>query len=480
MEKTSQRRKRLEEMPRETQENVKDFFTKNPNVGVYETVDPATRKKILYTKNPDGTIEVFDSREAWKIKKSSLREIRAKRRLKKGLRNIQRKGVYDYTKLSDEELKQSEQKLKKELDTRKKLKEIKLKPTEEDKLREIKLKPITGNLDPKIDRELVALLCPECAEEMKKLGIKRIGMKALFGDKWTTKPYGWTQKSLESFWKSIGGSVTKCIEKAKKFTDDPAAFCASLKDRVRGTTYWRGPKSKKKGSMNETNISKVRNILAINLKGQKEKYISWDYDSVLKELVNTFGKEYEDELRKSLKLDEGRYSNYGHAGSFTYNGEEYNLISSEEEAERIAFDLVVNDLEENLDLFNKDWVLGWVDEDKYLNDIRSDIEEMVEESPESYTAFIDDEEPAEGDEYSEEQKERMVEEYLEDIRNQGVVNWLEGLGYSGKDLSDHLSSYLPIRDMAEDAIRLDGWAYFLSLYDGNYETTPNGLVYFRE
>jgi len=65
--------------------------------------------------------------------------------------------------------------------------------------------------------------------------------------KWSTLPKGWTKKSAESFWNSIGGSVTKCREKLKdaKEIDDTGAFCASLKDYAQGEGWRKGPRKKK-------------------------------------------------------------------------------------------------------------------------------------------------------------------------------------------------------------------------------------------
>ena len=60
------------------------------------------------------------------------------------------------------------------------------------------------------------------------------------GAGWKGLPRGWTRESLESFWESIGGSVTECIKKMKGKVSDPASYCASLKDMIEGTTYWRG------------------------------------------------------------------------------------------------------------------------------------------------------------------------------------------------------------------------------------------------
>jgi hypothetical protein len=53
---------------------------------------------------------------------------------------------------------------------------------------------------------------------------------------WENLPRGWTEKSLKSFWNSLGGKgehkVTKCIEKMEDKVDNPGAFCASLERRI--------------------------------------------------------------------------------------------------------------------------------------------------------------------------------------------------------------------------------------------------------
>jgi len=167
MERLSQKRKRIEEYPAEVQDSVKNYFNQNANKNTYEVVDPTTRKKIIYTKNPDGTIEAFDSREAFKKE----------------------------------------------------------------------------NKDIWVDREVVKELCPECYEEMKKYGIRRINAGYIFNE-WRSLPKGWTSESLKSFWNNIGGSITKCIEKMEGKVSNPEAFCISLKDRIRDTTHWRGEERK--------------------------------------------------------------------------------------------------------------------------------------------------------------------------------------------------------------------------------------------
>lgn len=71
-------------------------------------------------------------------------------------------------------------------------------------------------------------------------------------DKWKKLPKGWTDESRKKFWDSLTGDVehkvTKCIKKMEGKVDDAGAFCAALKDRVSGTTKWRGEDEKKKAA----------------------------------------------------------------------------------------------------------------------------------------------------------------------------------------------------------------------------------------
>jgi hypothetical protein len=66
-------------------------------------------------------------------------------------------------------------------------------------------------------------------------------------DKWGGPlPKGWTDKSRSSFYDNMGGDECEegptqaCMDKIDGHVDDPGAFCASLRDRVTGTTLWRG------------------------------------------------------------------------------------------------------------------------------------------------------------------------------------------------------------------------------------------------
>lgn len=57
-------------------------------------------------------------------------------------------------------------------------------------------------------------------------------------EQWETLPRGWTEDSLQRFWRSLTGDrkhkITQCIKKIEKNPeiDDPKAFCASLARRI--------------------------------------------------------------------------------------------------------------------------------------------------------------------------------------------------------------------------------------------------------
>lgn len=73
---------------------------------------------------------------------------------------------------------------------------------------------------------------------------------------WENFPKGWTKNSVKKFANSLTkesglkpddeGWFDACVNKIKGELDDPEAFCASLRDEIKGHTYWRG-KSDKKG-----------------------------------------------------------------------------------------------------------------------------------------------------------------------------------------------------------------------------------------
>jgi hypothetical protein len=106
--------------------------------------------------------------------------------------------------------------------------------------------------------------------------------------------------------------------------------------------------------------------------------------------------EVEESLKRALGEEEiFDFEEYDTNGTFKTNEYEYRWIINEDTAYEMAVERVREDLDNSPDYFSQDWLQGHVDEEAWLEDLRSDLENMVSESPESYTTFIDDEEPAE-------------------------------------------------------------------------------------
>jgi predicted nucleic acid-binding protein len=209
--------------------------------------------------------------------------------------------------------------------------------------------------------------------------------------------------------------------------------------------------------------------------------MEWNTEDVTAELVKQFGEEAHDEIVETLDLDKGRYSDWGTAGSVTIDGTEYNLIADDDEAERIALEIVKQDLDEEPSIFNQDWLSSFIeisetDKRVMAADEEDHIREMVEDDAKR-EIFDNEEEEEEWIENEVEKRRNEFEEALDDpiqyfVHDQGI--------YSIEDLLKQPWIRINTNEAAEDAVSTDGWAHFLSHYDGNYETTPDGLVFFRE
>lgn len=195
-------------------------------------------------------------------------------------------------------------------------------------------------------------------------------------------------------------------------------------------------------------------------------------------------KELEEFMGVEVKEEEDPYYNemdclYFVGESEAENGENAWIVCRDwDHAEEVAVKMVINDLEESPEIFNKDWLMGHIDEDRYLDGIRSDIEEWVYDTPDSYTAFINGEEPEEEGDYSDDQIQRMADGYLEDIKGQGILNYLEDMGYTEDDLFGQIIPYLDIEKAAQNAVDTDGADHFLDRYDGSGDELPSGAVAF--
>ena len=209
-------------------------------------------------------------------------------------------------------------------------------------------------------------------------------------------------------------------------------------------------------------------------------------EEILKELFAHFNQDVADiqekgennkEIYNSFKYDD----TLGNRGNFTIDGIDYIYIESEEIAEAIAIDQVKEDLEEDPGMFTQTWLEDFIyisDTDKSVlcNDEEDHIREMATED----TNFVDFENEEEYNNAIEKIVETRLEEYATSLENP-IEHFVNEQGiYSVEDLMKQSWISINVNEAAEDAIRTDGWAHFLSRYDGEYETTENGIIYFRD
>jgi len=200
-------------------------------------------------------------------------------------------------------------------------------------------------------------------------------------------------------------------------------------------------------------------------------------------------KEYEDD--DSLKIWE-----LGDEIYISGSDSEYLIFKNESEALDYAHSRVMEDLEENIDYFNEDFIYSQVDEESaeryfrevydemntsYVEDIESESDSKYENRlvAEMVEAGIIDEEELAGYEFS---KENFIE-YLTD--NQ-IEDGNGGLDYYemtfGKEEAMNVikdNNLIDYSDTSDEAISVDGIAHFISSYDGNTIELPSGYMAYR-
>ena len=229
---------------------------------------------------------------------------------------------------------------------------------------------------------------------------------------------------------------------------------------------------------------------------------AWEEESIVKALVKNFGKgreeealtELREEIEGSLDLKKGRYSGSGDAGSFTADGDEWNIIKDIKEAERIAVDYVREQLESEPETFIQSWLQS------FLSVSDTDRREMANDAADSRISDMSDEEILEEaemtDEYEAEEDQKKKNRILDKARDVVIEpiydEWYEGLAdpisflveeqgiYSVEDLMKANFISIDYDKAAEDAIDVDGVGHFLSLYSGDLDEIDGDYVIFRE
>ena len=186
--------------------------------------------------------------------------------------------------------------------------------------------------------------------------------------------------------------------------------------------------------------------------------------------------------------------------SFYVEGDsaEYRVFETYAIAYNTAIEQVREDLEENPDYFNQDWLMNWVDMDDTIENIleeyyRSYADDIAFEDDSRYNNRLIAEMVANGlmteeeatsedaDDIAEDNVDNLVDLYVEENMegDKGVEWYISNFGQDDfRDLVIDLN-LIDISGASEDAIGYDGVAHFLSSYDGEEIELDNDVVAYR-
>ena len=179
----------------------------------------------------------------------------------------------------------------------------------------------------------------------------------------------------------------------------------------------------------------------------------------------------------------------------TVNGEEYSVFESYDDAEKVAISRVEEDVANQPSLFPPDTLIYHM----YISDI--DKRMMATDEADALVSDMSDDEIIDAagmrDEYDEAVDagdDSLAEEILDDakaseidrIEDQVIDQYgdiqgyfMDELGYSMEQLMDASWIQIDEREIAEEAVDIEGVAHFLAGYDGNEVDLPDGFVAYR-
>ena len=217
-----------------------------------------------------------------------------------------------------------------------------------------------------------------------------------------------------------------------------------------------------------------------------------DEEAVLREVAEALGEDADD-----LTIEESHMTSFREGTVYeisTRGGRRSWLVMEDEDgAESLAVAVVKQDLENEPEIFNRDFIEQHIDTDRLRRDLTSDVESMTYDDLREYDAedfwreaerygMDAPEEDEDGDlpEPEDGDIETLAEKITED-RLADPIGYLEDI-YGREEAIAQAIKIAGIDEdaAAQEAVSADGWPHFLSRYDGNYDTTPSGFVYWRE
>ncbi len=221
----------------------------------------------------------------------------------------------------------------------------------------------------------------------------------------------------------------------------------------------------------------------------KRRKPDFDEDGVTSEMALALETDADD-----LVVEQERHTFESPAFTVSTGRPEWRVFEGEDEAEAEALAYVTQTLNDEPELFNQDWLMQHVDErklkqwvydavmeDDYAQELANDDPDRFWEEAAQWRISLPDED--EDGNLPEDVEDEYVEALTEAIakdRAKDPMDWLSDI-YGREDATKKAMEVagIDLKAAAQDAVDTDGWAHFLATYDGNYETTPGGFVYFR-
>jgi hypothetical protein len=273
--------------------------------------------------------------------------------------------------------------------------------------------------------------------------------------------------------------------------------------------------------MTKKTVSKVAKPARVTKAVRKPRKVDFDDESkVLKEIARCL-----DEDPSDLTIKKGSAPNgYGTAYIIEQGSDrEYIVMENEDKFETAARLGVEYDLKDDPSMFNQSFVESHINLERLRNDLHSDvfdgncerlkdealsrpmeflknnnidipapneaqIREWIKEgkkTPDDVTEFNRQNPEDQWDEIGDEPllTGAVIEEIAElETENQlkDPMDYLEGI-YGKQEAAKQAIEIAGIDALsaAEEAVRTDGAAHFMCNYDGNYDTSPSGFVYWR-
>lgn len=220
----------------------------------------------------------------------------------------------------------------------------------------------------------------------------------------------------------------------------------------------------------------------------------FDEDTVLAEMADAL-----DEDVDGLSIEDSPLESFGEGEAFTVSSgrREYTVVEDEDVARDIAIASVKQDLEHEPEMFDQDWLMGYVDqkalkkwvfdavmEDDYADELANDDPERFWEEMEQWNLEVPEfEEDEDGDEIVPDPMTGDIDELREAIatdRSQDPMDWIRDIWGDDAAAKAMEVGGIDFDAAAEGAIDTDGWPHFLCRYDGNYDTTDSGFVWWRD